>query len=432
MTVPGHNGSMSLHRMRRHPRVGDTVVAMVALLGCGLILTGATGARDLHTTALNWMSVVVLPVPLIWRRRAPVAVMWTCVVASWTAAALHAGTPGGFAVPLIALHAVARYRPARQVWPVAAALVLPPMLTTKVTGVQAVLTYAVVVAIVLAVALVGINQRTRQAYLTALEERARRLEYERGQQARLAVIEERTRIAREMHDVVAHHLTVMTALSEGAAATVPADPARAAGVMTEAAATGRQALAEMRRLLGVLRTDAPGGQTGAPADATTAREPQPGFQDIDSLVERVRAAGLPVTLTTTGRPGRCSSGVGLAAYRIVQEALTNTLKHAGPYAAAEVSLRYGPDYAEIDVSDDGACRPTTRSAAWSPGHGLTGIRERAASYAGRLDAGPRTDRAGWQVRVRLGFDEPAFDERALGELSPSGAETAGTTVPRDG
>jgi signal transduction histidine kinase len=432
MTGPGHNGHMSLHWMRRHPRLGDTAVAVFALLGCGLILTGATGARDLHTTPLNWMAVIVLPVPLIWRRRAPAAVMWSCVVASWTAAALHASTPGAFIVQLIALHALARYRPARQVWPAAAALVLPPMLTTKVTGVQAVLTFAVVVAITLTVALIGFNQRTRQAYLTALEERACRLEHERDQRARLAVIEERTRIAREMHDVVAHHLTVMTALSAGAAATVPADPVRAAGVMTEAAAIGRQALAEMRRLLGVLRTDSPGSQTGAPADVTAALEPQPGFQDIDSLVQRVSAAGLRVTLTATGTPGRCSSGAGLAAYRIVQEALTNTLKHAGRYAAAEVSLLYGPDHVEIDVSDDGAGRRVTRPALSSPGHGLTGMRERAAFYAGRLDAGPRIDGAGWQVRARLSFDGLALGKPVSDESSTSGVEPAGMTVTRTG
>jgi signal transduction histidine kinase len=241
-------------------------------------------------------------------------------------------------------------------------------------------------AIVVAIVAVGMNQRTRHAYLSELESRAERLERAADQQARLAVAEERARIAREMHDVIAHHLAVMVALSDGAAATLPRAPERAAGVMTQVSATGRQALGEMRRLLGLLRSDVGG------------RAPQPGLGDLDALVERIRAAGVRVALAREGLPGPSGAGAGLVVYRIVQEALTNTLKHAGPGASAEVRLRFGADGADIEVVDDGAGRTARR-----PGgdrHGLTGMLQRATSYGGRLDAGPRTG-PGWRVRVHL-------------------------------
>src|SRR5262249_49944177 len=157
---------------------------------------------------------------------------------------------------------------------------------------------------------------------------------DRDQQAQLAVATERTRIAREMHDIVAHNLAVIVALADGAAATATTAPQRAADVMQQVSTTGRQALGEMRRPVGLLRD----GKQDADAEGRV-REPQPGLDDIDRLVEQIRAAGVQVALTREGVPGSWGPGAGLAVYRIVQEALTNTLKHAGPRAAAQVRLR---------------------------------------------------------------------------------------------
>jgi signal transduction histidine kinase len=301
---------------------------------------------------------------------------------------LGAQSPAALFVPLIALHAVARYRPARYVWPAVAGTILPG-LGTRIDASTAWGAFVAVAAIAVATALVGMNQRTRQAYLSELESRADRLARESDQQARLAVAEERARIAREMHDVVAHHLAVMVALSDGAAATLPASPQRAAGVLTQVSATGRQALGEMRRLLGLLRSDADG------------RAPQPGLSDLDALLDRIRAAGVRITLVREGLPGPWGPGAGLVVYRIVQEALTNTLKHAGPGASAEVRLRYTADGADIEVVDDGAGR-TVPGTAGADRHGLTGMLQRATSYGGRIEAGPRTG-PGWRVRAHLPF-----------------------------
>jgi signal transduction histidine kinase len=232
-----------------------------------------------------------------------------------------------------------------------------------------------------------------------LEERARRLERERDQQAQLATAAERARIAREMHDVVAHNLAVMVALADAAALTATATPQAAGDKMAKVAATGRDALGEMRRMLGLLHDDEEPGPAGL--------DPQPGLDDIDRLVDQVRAAGLRVALTRKGMPGRWGPGAGLTVYRIVQEALTNTMKHAGPAATAQVRLRYTPTGVDLEITDDGSHRPNQPAcASRANAHGLTGMIERAASYGGRLDAGPLPG-AGWRVHAHLRFDESA-------------------------
>jgi len=393
----GHNGRMSLRGLllaaRRHPRVTDAGIAALVALGTGIVLTGRTGATVEPATTMDWASIVLVPVPLIWRRRAPVLVFCAVTVLLWGSQALGAQSPAGFAATLTALHAVARHRPARFAWAGAAVSVLPGYDNRLEEG-PAWGAFAAVAAVTIAVVLIGVNQRTRAAYLNALEDRARRLEQERDQRARLAVAEERARIAREMHDVVAHHLAVMVALSDGAAATAAGAPQRAAGVMGQVSATGRQALSEMRRLVGLLRDS-----SGTPH---STRAPQPGLDDIDALVERIRAAGVRVNVQRQGTPGPWGPGAGLAVYRIVQEALTNTLKHAGPRANAEVTLHYLTDRADVSVLDDGAGQ-VARQPEPDGRHGLAGMLERAAAYGGRVDAGPRTG-PGWRVHARLTFD----------------------------
>jgi signal transduction histidine kinase len=217
----------------------------------------------------------------------------------------------------------------------------------------------------------GDSMRIRRAYLLELEERAARLELERDQQAQIAAAHERSRIARELHDVVAHSLTVMVAQADGAGYALDRDPEQARHAMVTVADTGREALTEMRRLLGVLRSP-------EPADGIS---PQPGVEQVDELIEKVRNAGLSIRVTREGAPQALPAGMGLAAFRIVQEALTNTLKHAGPAAHAEVTITYDAALVQVRVDDDGA--PVTSPPA-RPGQGLVGMRERAALYGGTV------------------------------------------------
>jgi signal transduction histidine kinase len=243
-----------------------------------------------------------------------------------------------------------------------------------------------------AVLLVGLYAGTRRAYLAELRDRAGRLERERDASSALAAAEERARIAREMHDSVAHHLTVIVALSDGALRAVTRSPAEACDAIRDVSATARQALAETRRVLGVLRTGS--GQE--------PRQPQPGLADLDDLVARVRAAGLPVRYERTGTAADLPAGVQLAVFRLVQEALTNTMKHAGPRASAAVRLQVSQGEVRVDVEDDGTGGTAKPGAA---GGGLTGMRERIKAFGGELDCGPRDPR-GWRVSARL-RPEPA-------------------------
>ncbi len=190
-----------------------------------------------------------------------------------------------------------------------------------------------------------------------------------------------------MHDIVAHNVSVMIALADGASYAIADEPERAAHAMRTASRTGRQALTEMRRLLGVLRDE----------DGESRLTPQPGLAQLDELVDDVRTAGLPVSYDISGDPGMwVPAGLQLAVFRIAQEALTNTLKHAGPGATARLAIRYAADALEVEVIDTGSARAAARANV--SGAGLRGMRERAAVYDGRLDAGPGDD-GGWRVRL---------------------------------
>ncbi|MFI9345421.1 sensor histidine kinase [Streptomyces sp. NPDC052773] len=230
----------------------------------------------------------------------------------------------------------------------------------------------------------GDSMRTRRAYFAQLEERAARLEKEREAQAKVAVAAERARIARELHDVVAHNVSVMVVQADGAAYVLDAAPDQAKKALETISSTGRQALAEMRRLLGVLRT----GEHQEGGEYV----PQPDVQQIEELVEQCRGSGLPVDFKIEGTPRPLPSGVELTAYRIVQEALTNTRKHGGPNAGASVRLVYFDDGLGLLVEDDGKGAPHElyeEGGADGQGHGLIGMRERVGMVGGTLDAGPR-------------------------------------------
>ncbi|WP_411145765.1 sensor histidine kinase [Streptomyces sp. x-80] len=230
----------------------------------------------------------------------------------------------------------------------------------------------------------GDSVRTRRAYWAQLEEKAARLEKERETQSRIAVAAERARIARELHDVVAHNVSVMVVQADGAAYVLDAAPDQARQALEAISGTGRQALAEMRRLLGVLRTgEKPEGGEYVP---------QPGVEQLADLIDQVRGAGLPVDFRVVGEPRSLPSSVELTAYRIVQEALTNTRKHGGPDVGATVRLCYKDADLDLLVEDDGRGAQHELyqdGGADGLGHGLIGMRERVGMVGGSLDAGPR-------------------------------------------
>jgi signal transduction histidine kinase len=244
----------------------------------------------------------------------------------------------------------------------------------------------------------------RRAYSAALEDRAARAERERDAQAQVAAAAERARIARELHDVIAHNLSVMVAQADGGAYAFGAAPEKSRQALAEIGRTGRQALSEMSSLLGVLRT-------GPEAPPLT---PVPGATEIADLVAQARDAGMRVSHTVEGTARPLPGGLSLAAYRIVQEALTNVRKHAGPGAAAEVTVRFSQDEVLVGVADDGCgaagppgSLPRYCASAMPPegregdaGHGLTGMQERAAPYGGTVRAGPRPG-GGFEVTARL-------------------------------
>jgi signal transduction histidine kinase len=235
--------------------------------------------------------------------------------------------------------------------------------------------------------------RERQQRALLAEDRAELAEREREERAKLAVADERARIARELHDVVAHNVSVMVVQAGAGRRMLELDPERSRTAFQSIEDTGRQALVEMRRLLGVLRKD----------DEQLALAPQPSLEHVAALLEQVREAGMPVTLRIEGEPRALPPGVDLSAYRIVQEALTNALKHAGP-ASGQVVLRYGDEDLEIEISDDGRGKNGSQPALVSGGNGLVGMRERVSLYGGDLRAGALSS-GGYSLKARLPLDQ---------------------------
>jgi signal transduction histidine kinase len=241
----------------------------------------------------------------------------------------------------------------------------------------------------------GVLQRNRRKHTAKLEALNRQLAEERESRARWAVSEERSRIARELHDVIAHAVSVMVVQAGAARRVAVARPEQARDAMTSIESTGRQALGEMRRLVGVLRDN----------DEPTTLDPQPRLLDVPALVEQAREAGLQVRLEVKGEPRLLPAGVDLSAYRIVQEALTNVRKHAGP-ASVEVLVRYGPHGLHIEVCDDGRGGAAGAASNGHRGQGLIGMRERVALYGGKLDVGPRPE-GGFRVLADLPLEAAA-------------------------
>ena len=237
--------------------------------------------------------------------------------------------------------------------------------------------------------LAGRAVRTRTRLTEELHEAALREQEAHAQEAQRAAADERRRIAREMHDVVAHSVSVMVVQAGGARRILDRDPARAVAAAEQIERTGREALAEMRRLLGVLHHD---------DDSHDARAPQPTMAGVGTLVERARAAGLPVVLHEEGEPRSLPAGLDLAAYRVVQEGLTNALKYSGR-AETEVHVRWGEDALELEIADRGP-GPARRRVEADGGHGLLGMQERVRLYGGELEAGLRRG-GGFRIRAKL-------------------------------
>ena len=232
--------------------------------------------------------------------------------------------------------------------------------------------------------------RSRREYTNIVEERASLLEREREVRAREAVADERARIARELHDIVGHALNLIVIQSGGAQRVFQSKPELARDSLASIESTGRRALTDMERMLGILR--------GA-AEVDEVLSPQPGLSQVESLAARVSQAGLPVEVTVEGAPVALPPSVDLSAYRIIQEALTNALKHAGP-AHATVKISHFPDSLELEITDDGQGASGEGAGDYQGGRGLIGMRERVALFGGELSVGPRSG-GGFRVHVRL-------------------------------
>ncbi|MEV7567266.1 sensor histidine kinase [Streptomyces tanashiensis] len=376
--------------IRRHPTGVDTFWAVVLL---GFSLLWVVSAGTVGGSALGYGIVALLfSLVVALRRRAPEKMLLLAVGLGLAQLALGLRPFMADFAMLVIIFTVAAHDGPR--WASRLALVGGlaastlsqlrwPLEETDSGAATVFFTIIMTVPFVLAWVL-GDSLRTRRAYFAQLEERASRLEQEREAQAKVAVAAERARIARELHDVVAHNVSVMVVQADGAAYVMDSSPDTAKQALETISTTGRQALAEMRRLLGILRT----GEHQEAGEYV----PQPDVGQIEDLVEQVRGAGLTVDFAIEGSPRPLPSGVELTAYRIVQEALTNTRKHGGPDVGASVRLVYFDDGLGLLVEDDGRGAPQEMyedGGADGRGHGLIGMRERVGMVGGTLDAGPR-------------------------------------------
>ncbi|MDH6216613.1 sensor histidine kinase [Streptomyces pseudovenezuelae] len=373
-----------------HPQIRRWAVpALCAWLGTLSLLNPANG------DALPQLALLLaFSVPLLWRERRPLLVFTLVTAAAVTALPLGVAS-GADTARFVALYHVGRLCTPRQ-------MVLALTVTVAVLGWwtaiiwrseqmdqatrPASVTIMSVITLV-AVAALGLLSRLVNAYIDALR-------HERDQQADLATARERARVSREMHDILGHTLAVIVGLADGAAALAATKPERGAQTLRLIGESGRDALAELRRLLAVI-----GDEDDRPGDSQLA--PQPRLTDLDDLLDRVRAAGPTVILDTRGDLTGLAPGLQLSVYRIVQEALTNTVKYAASDTSVHVTLTAAPDAVHVTVEDTGPARtPSTGRPSKRIGRGLVGIRERAALYGGNVTAGPNTD-GGWTVQALL-------------------------------
>jgi signal transduction histidine kinase len=381
--------------MKNHPMVGDSLIAALIaafdlLLYVVRVVEPESQPRP-HPWFVTLPLIVGVVLPIVFRRRYP-------VVAAYVAAAIAiphslAGIGiGSLVTTCIALYTLVAYVNRRTALLYLAVNEVISLVQLPLQETQSWVIWLIMTNLSWAFSwALGEFNGARRAYHVEVERRLRLLETERDQQARIAVADERARIARELHDVVAHAVSVMVVQADGAAYAVHSQPELAERAIATISSTGREALTELRRLLGVLRSEESAGE----------RTPQPGTQSLSDLAGRVRAVGLPVQLDIVGNVDDLPAGVGLGVYRIVQEALTNSLKHAGPGSSATVRVERVGDHVDLSIVDNGH-RATGTLVGVSGGNGLIGMRERALVFGGTLEAGPRPT-GGWEVRARLPF-----------------------------
>jgi signal transduction histidine kinase len=376
------------------PRLFDAIVALAFVVFGQLAVWGNWGDYQGDQDAPVWVEALfalTFTVPLAWRRRAPLAAISVIAGGLMTHVLLvECAAPflSGYVPVLVATYSVGAYATRRHALAgVAIAVCGVLVVTLRIVDLRDLGDIAIDVLAVVVAWVIGRGMHHRAARADALSDEVRTLERE----AREAIAQERTRIARELHDVIAHSVSVMGVQAGAAEQMLAIDPERAREPLQAIQAGAREAISELRLLLGVLR----GGDDGP------ALAPQPGLDQLDALVEQMRAAGLPTQLTVEGAPARLSAGVELSAYRIVQEALTNALKHAHA-AAAEVTIRHRAQGLDLEVVNSGSSNGGGRPASTS-GHGLIGMRERVALYGGTITTGHR-DGGGYAVRAHLPSD----------------------------
>ena len=447
--------------LREHPRATDwaivavflVVTAVIIVATCFIPIDGLSNDEfriqwdfpdylRFPRVLLMVLFVAVTAIALRMRRRYPLASLSAALAVS---AVVPEDMPPSAAVTFavaILLYSVPVYRSVRAGW-VGYLLANLAMVPASVVSIEvnhetfdggAIVAIITLALIMLVPVSLGINAGNRRRYTDAIIDRAHQLARERDQLARLAVAEERTRIAREMHDIIAHSVSVMVTLSEGAARAAEIQPAAAADAMRQSAETGRAALTEMRRLIGALREPNDGGaiaggagpgaggsETGRAGASSTVSSsggaelaPMPGLDDLPELIKGFRAAGLNIDFTLRGvAPERGASGGqgrDLAIYRTVQEALTNTLRYAGAGSSARVVISQGSDGTKVSVTDDGGLPGNRPMTGLGSGQGLVGLGERLRVFGGHLEYG-QVDSGGWFVTATL----PAEDEPKAGE-----------------
>jgi signal transduction histidine kinase len=368
----------------QHQLRSDAGIAALLLVLCGVF--PRFGVQRPEHAAFQ----AALILPLIWRRRAPTAVFCVIAMVAFVQWLVTDPLPADGAL-LVALFTLAVHESPRRAL-MGTAVMTAGVVMASVRWAPAgdvFKSFVFLTGLVVAALCTGIALRTWRSYMDAVVERTRQLESERDQQARLAATAERSRIAREMHDVVAHNVSIMVTLADGAQATADGHPAQAKEAMADVSATGRQALNDMRHLLGILRID----------EEEIDRQPQPQLSGLPRLIEGVSATGLEVEFTEKGSNFELPAGVQLTIYRIVQESLTNILKHADAPSASRVTLTFDAPFVDVSVCNDGKVVDSRPE-----GHGIGGMRERAAISGGVLVAGPKRD-GGWEVEARVRVDQ---------------------------
>jgi signal transduction histidine kinase len=374
-------------------RLVDAAVAVVLLALTAIPLaTDSLQAGQRPSDIWAYLLAVALCVPFVFHRRSPVAAITVaCCALVLYAVGRYNAYPG---LPIFVLVAGISLHSTRRVAALAAGLAAVALSVAVWLQPERVATASTWVASLLAVAVAwlwGENLRNRRARWAAMEERARRLEAEREERDRQAVTDERLRIARELHDVVAHSMSVIAVQSGVANHVIDSRPAQARQALATIEATSRSALVELRRLLGVLRQG---------DDPVASLEPNPGMAEIGRLADQIRSAGVEVELKVEGEPGEVPPGVDLSAFRIAQEGLTNVLKHGG--GVARVLVRYSPGAVAVEIADDGRAGTADEAPAEGTGHGLIGMRERVAVFGGELTAGP-VPGGGYRMAARLPY-----------------------------